>query len=60
MEKTIVFTRHSELKLLLLDKHGFKISKQDIREILRASGRIRSGYAGREIAERQITEEHLL
>ena len=39
---------------------GFKLSKQEVRETLREPVRIRVGYGGRRIAERQITNEHLL
>ena len=60
MEKPITFTRHAEFKLLLLGKHGFRLSKRDVQEVLREPIRIRQGYAGRKIAEQPITNEHLL
>jgi hypothetical protein len=60
MSKIIVFTHHAEFKLVLLTKHGFKITKQQIKAILKEPNRICPGYAGRKIAERQITNMHLL
>ncbi len=60
MEKAIFFTRHAELKLLLLSKHGFKVTKQEIRDLLRRPSRIRAGYGRRKIAERPITSDHIL
>ncbi len=60
MERPIIFTDHAEFKLLLLGRHGFKLLKQDIRDILREPQRILSGYAGRKIAEKPITKEHTL
>ena len=60
MEKTVVFTQHAEKKLLLFHRHGFKFSKQEVEDIVKTSARIRLGYASRKVAERIISEEHLL
>ena len=46
--------------MLLLQQHGFKIDKRKIEELLRAPLKTRGGYAGRKVAEGDLTREHIL
>lgn len=60
MHKAIIFTRHAEFKLLLLERHGFKISRKEVEETVKIPERVQTGYKGRKIAERILTKNHLL
>ena len=60
VNKVIIFSRHSELKLFLLRRHGFKVAKHDVEETLKIPTRVYAGYEGRKIAEREITQRHVL
>ncbi len=60
MEKPVVFSKHAEYKLQLLRQHGFEFSKKEIEEIVRNPERVIAGYVGRKIAERVVSEHHLV
>ena len=58
--RKILFTKHAEAKMALLAEHGFRVTKSKVEGTLRDPQRISPGYKGRKIAERSISEEHLL
>jgi len=60
MKKRIVFSKHAGAKIVLLEEHGFKINRSQVKETLRTPERICAGYKNRKIAERSISGEHLL
>ncbi len=47
----IVFSKHSLEKIKILNKHGFRISKKTIVDIMKNPDKIICGYNGRKIAQ---------
>ena len=60
MAKTIVYGTHAEDKFEILKRHGFVVSKRQVRETLRGPQKIEDGFRGRKIAQRRISETHVL
>ena len=60
MEKPVIFSKHAEYKLQILRQHGFEFSKKEIEAIVRNPERVSAGYVGRRIAERAVSEQHLV
>ena len=60
MAKKIVYGTHAEEKFEILRRHGFVVSKKQVRETLRKPDKIEEGFRGRKIAQRNISETHVL
>ena len=60
MAKKIVYGTHAEEKFEILSRHGFVVSKKQVRETLRKPDKIDEGFRGRKIAQRKISEKHVL
>jgi len=60
MAKKIVYGVHAEEKFEILSRHGFVVSKKQVRETLRNPDKIEAGFRGRKIAQRKISEQHVL
>jgi hypothetical protein len=58
--KKIVYGSHAEEKFEILRRHGFVVSKRQVRETLRRPEKIEEGFRGRQIAQRRISEKHVL
>jgi hypothetical protein len=58
--KKIVFGAHAREKFLILRSHGFVVSEEQVRESIQAPEKIEVGYRGRKVAQRGITERHVL
>ena len=56
----IIFTQHAELKFRILEEHGFKITRGQIEDALYMPENIAEGGKGRLIAQRAISESHLI
>lgn len=60
MAKKIVYGSHAEEKFELLRRHGFVVSKRQVRETLQRPEKIEEGFRGRKVAQRRISEKHVL
>ena len=60
MAKKILYGTHAEEKFEILRRHGFVVSKKQVRETLRKPGKIEQGFRGRKVAQRKISEKHVL
>ena len=60
MAKKIVYGTHAEEKFEILSRHGFVVSKKQVRETLRKPDKIDEGFRGRKIAQRKISDKHVL
>jgi len=58
--KQIVYGDHAQEKFALLRRHGFVISKRQVRETVQKPEKVEAGYRGRTVAQRGITERHVL
>lgn len=58
--KKIVYGDHAQEKFDLLRKHGFAVSKNQVEETVRKPEKIEPGYRGRTVAQRGISEQHVL
>lgn len=56
----VLFTEHAELKFRILEEHGFKITKRQIEDAIRSPENVTKGRKGRLIAQRAISESHLI
>ena len=60
MVKKVVYGDHAEEKFGILRKHGFVVSKRQVRETVQKPEKVEEGYSGRKVAQRGITERHVL
>ncbi|MDI6784595.1 MAG: DUF4258 domain-containing protein [bacterium] len=60
MKSDIVFSGHALLKIDILNKHGLHISQEIIEDIIRFPDIIEKGYKGRTVAQKAISEDHVL
>ena len=58
--KKIVYGDHAEAKFELLRKHGFAVSRKQVNDTVRKPKKVEEGYKGRKVAQREITETHVL
>jgi hypothetical protein len=58
--KKIVYETHAEEKFEILRRHGFIVTKRQVRETLRKPNKIDEGFRGRKVAQRRISEKHVL
>ena len=60
MAKKIVYGSHAEEKFEILRRHGFVVSKKQVRETLQRPEKVEEGFRGRKVAQRRISEKHVL
>jgi len=60
MAKKIVYGIHAEEKFEILRRHGFVLTKKQVRETLQKPDRIEEGFRGRKVAQRRISKKHVL
>lgn len=60
MAKKIVFSDHAREECALLGQHGFVVSERQVRETVQTPEKIEAGYKGRKVAQRRLTERHVL
>jgi len=58
--KKIVYGDHAEEKFEILRRHGFVVSKRQVRATLRKPENVEEGFRGRKVAQRRITQRHVL
>jgi len=58
--KKIVYGDHAQEKFALLRRHGFMVSRRQVRETVQKPEKVEAGYRGRKVAQRGITERHVL
>ena len=58
--KRVVFSNHAENKFLVLKRHGFDISKDNIISTLEKPDKTETGYKGRQIAQKAFDESHVI
>jgi hypothetical protein len=58
--KRIVYGDHAKEKFSILRRHGFVVSGLQVRETVQKPEKIEVGYSGRKVAQRRITERHVL
>lgn len=56
----VVYTPHAELKFKILEEHGVKITKSQVKGTVLRPDRVTKGRKGRLIAQKIMDEEHLL
>ena len=59
MAKKIVYGTHAEEKFAILKRHGFVVSKRQIRNVAKPR-KSRRGFRGRKVAQRKISASHVL
>jgi hypothetical protein len=60
VDKKIVYGEHAREKFLMLRSHGFAVSEEQVTETIQTPEKIEEGYKGRKVAQRGITERHVL
>ncbi|MEM3433751.1 MAG: hypothetical protein QXI12_08860 [Candidatus Methanomethyliaceae archaeon] len=60
MTVTIRYTRHAEQKLEILKHHGFEVKQEQVEETLCSPEAVFPQEGGRFIAQKAISERHLL
>jgi hypothetical protein len=58
--KRIVYGDHAKEKFEILKSHGFEISRRQVEETIEEPAKVEGGYKGRKVAQRAITERHVL
>jgi hypothetical protein len=58
--KKVVYGSHAEEKFEILRRHGFVVSKRQVSEALRRPDKVEEGFRGRKVAQRRISEKHVL
>jgi hypothetical protein len=58
--KKIVYGTHADEKFEILRRHGFVLTKRQVRETLRQPEKVDEGFRGRKVAQRKISEQHVL
>jgi hypothetical protein len=58
--KKIIYGEHAQEKFDLLRRYGFVVSTQQVRETVQNPEKVEAGYKGRKVAQRSITERHVL
>jgi len=56
----IVYTQHARLKFELLERHGFKVSEAQVREVILNPDSVANDSKGRLIAQKTISASHVL
>jgi uncharacterized DUF497 family protein len=56
----IIFTDHAKFKFKILERHGFKITENNIRDIVRRPTITGEGTKGRKILQGQFNDDHVI
>jgi hypothetical protein len=56
----VVYTSHAELKFRILEDHGVKITKSQVEDTVVRPDKVIKGKRGRLIAQKIMSEKHLL
>lgn len=56
----IIYTRHATEKFEVLKRHGFEVTREQVEETLAAPDLVIPQAKGRMIAQRRITDRHVL
>ncbi len=56
----IRYTRHAEYKFEVLKQHGFSVTPDQVADTLTHPDRVIPQSGGRRIAQKRLTEEHVL
>lgn len=56
----ISFTDHALTKIEILKNHGWEISRQIVEDTIKEPDIIETGYKGRKIAQKRLTDRHVL
>ena len=60
LTKRIVYGDHAGEKFRLLRTHGFVVTEDQVKETIQNPEKQEDGYRGRKVAQRGITERHVL
>ena len=58
--KKIALTQHAKMKLAILARHGFKVTEDEIKDVILGPDRLLEGYKGRKVAQKRFGPEHVL
>jgi hypothetical protein len=58
--RQIIFSTHAIIKLQILNKHGFKVGKEDIINIVKHPDKVIKSRKGRFVAQKVYNEKHLV
>ena len=56
----VIYTRHAREKFEVLKRHGFQVTPRQVEQTVLTPDAVIPQPGGREIAQKQITEQHLL
>lgn len=56
----VEYTRHAQYKFEMLRRHGFEVTPHQVEQTILSPERIVPQPGGRFLAQRQLTEEHIL
>lgn len=57
---TIIFINHAKIKLEILNKHGVKLTEEEIKETVKNPDSVIDGRNNRMIAQKIMDDEHIL
>lgn len=58
--KEIKYTRHAREKFVVFERHGFEVTGEQVKAAIRNPDQVFSQSGGRFIAQKGITERHVL
>ena len=58
--KNLVYGEHAQAKFEILRRHGFELSRKQVNDTVRKPQKVEEGYKGRKVAQREITDTHVL
>jgi hypothetical protein len=58
--KRVVYGEHAQAKFAILRRHGFEVSRKQVNDTVRKPEKTEEGYRGRKVAQRGISESHVL
>ena len=56
----IRFTSHAKDKFLILERHGFYVSEDMVKDVVLNPDKVEKGKKGRMVAQKVIDDEHVL
>lgn len=58
--KSISYSKHAEYKFEVLTEHGFRVSKDQVRDTIEFPDRTEQGRKSRKVMQKTLDEEHVL
>jgi len=58
--KKLIYGDHAREKFTILRRHGFEVSRRQVSNTVRKPDKVEDGYKGRKVAQRGISETHVL